>query len=361
MLVRSAIVIYNAIKPYRVTAALWVTAIAIVIINYVVFFDHAKSALQPVSNHTESTLQPANIEYAKTKSTSNTISAPKKSDKKTAPKILFAGNELKTYDAKTSQQVEQTFADFSYDLRTLIKNKAKVPAIQPNRVPTDLGKIGDVKKHKNLFISMMLPLALKINQDIAIKRAELLDIMQVYKTTGEITPQQQSFIEHTTLEFGGKEDWELQKVLDTLWVRVDKLPVSLILAQGAIESGWGTSRFSIEGNALFGQWTWSKGKGMVPADRAKGKTHTIKVFSSPYQSMKAYVNNINRNPAYARLRKLRMSLHADNIDITGAALATTLDKYSQEREAYVQKLLGIISRDNLEQYNHLQIETPNIK
>ena len=77
--------------------------------------------------------------------------------------------------------------------------------------------------------------------------------------------------------------------------------------------------------------------------------------------MRAYVNNINSNPAYERLRKLRMKLHAENIDITGAKLATTLDKYSQEREVYVNKLLDIISSNKLEQYNQLQIEAYNIK
>ena len=350
MLLRSLITIYTLVKTYRMDATLWVATIAIVFMNYVVFFDHSKSIFQPV-----------NIEYTTTKNTSKTSIAPNKSDKKIAPKLLLSGNGLKTYDATTSQQVEQTFAYFSYHLSTLVKNKKTIPAIQPNRIPTDLGKLLDVKKRKDLFTSMMLPLALKINQDITAKRVKLLNVINVYKNTGEITPQQRLFIKHTILEFGGKEDWKIQKALDNLWVRVNTLPVSLIIAQGAVESGWGTSRFSIEGNALFGQWTWTKGKGIVPSVREKGKTHSIKKFSSPYQSMRAYVDNINRNPAYERLRKLRMKLHAENIDITGTKLATTLDKYSQEREVYVNKLLDIISSNKLEQYNHLQIEAYNIK
>ena len=348
MLSRSAMTLYAFMKRYKMIATLFITTIATVFIIYFVFFDHSKS--DPL---------PANVEYKTTKSTSNTSIPTNKSDKKIVPKFLSSQDGLKIYDAAKFQQVEQTFTGILYDLSTLVKHKRKVPAIQPNRVPTDLGKLLDIKKRKELFISMMLPMALKINQDITDKRVKLLNVINFYKNTGKITPQQRSFIDDIASEFGGKKDWKLQKALDTLLVRVDTLPVSLILAQSVVESGWGTSRFAIEGNALFGQWT--KGVGMVPANRAKNSKHSVKRFSSPFQSMKAYMYNINRNPAYADLRKLRMKLKADNEEVTGAKLATTLNKYSQEHEVYVNKLLSIISKNKLEQYKHQRIETSHIK
>ncbi len=124
--------------------------------------------------------------------------------------------------------------------------------------------------------------------------------------------------------------------------RVDGVPPSLVLAQAAEESGWGTSRFVREGNALFGQWTWTDDhRGIVPAEREEGESHRIRAFSSVKGAIQAYVRNLNTHPAYDRFR-LQRALGASGYDLTA-----TLDKYSERGLKYVETLRTIMQSNRL--------------
>jgi len=126
--------------------------------------------------------------------------------------------------------------------------------------------------------------------------------------------------------------------ITALLERIDVIPTSLILAQSAEESGWGTSRFVRQGNALFGQWAWGDDEGIVPKGREEGKTHVIKAFGSLMDSVRAYARNINSHPAYQSLRERRAALRADGQMITGWELAETLTKYSERGAEYVDSI-----------------------
>ena len=138
-----------------------------------------------------------------------------------------------------------------------------------------------------------------------------------------------------------------QEKLEELWRRVDIIPLSLVLAQSAEESGWGTSRFAAEGNALFGQWAWGK-NAIKPKEQRSGKgDYGIARFDSPLESMRAYMLNLNTHRAYTDLRKARAALRNQGQKPDGETLARTLTRYSERGEEYVGTLLSIMKVNNL--------------
>lgn len=133
--------------------------------------------------------------------------------------------------------------------------------------------------------------------------------------------------------------------------RVDIVPPSLALAQAANESAWGTSRFAREGNNYFGQWCYSRGCGLVPAERDEDASHEVAHFASARQSVRRYVNNINTHYAYEDLRQRRADLRAADAPVTGLKLAPALIRYSQRGQAYVDELEAMIRFNDLGRYD----------
>jgi Bax protein len=131
---------------------------------------------------------------------------------------------------------------------------------------------------------------------------------------------------------------------------IDIVPPSLALAQAALESGWGKSRFVKEANNLFGQWTYT-GKGLVPNSRDEGATHKIKIFDSLDHSMNGYIKNLNVGWAYKDYRELRAKIREANKQPMGLDLTKTLINYSQIREKYIKRLDSMIKRNNLTKYD----------
>ncbi|WP_217706551.1 glucosaminidase domain-containing protein [Salinivibrio sp. EAGSL] len=130
--------------------------------------------------------------------------------------------------------------------------------------------------------------------------------------------------------------------------RVDIIPPSLVLAQAANESAWGTSRFAREGNNYFGQWCFSKGCGLVPKQRTEGKTHEVAAFEGPQASVESYINNLNTHAAYQGLREIRARLREQNKTLSGAVLANGLGRYSERGQAYVEELQAMIRHNQLD-------------
>ena len=125
--------------------------------------------------------------------------------------------------------------------------------------------------------------------------------------------------------------------------KINTIPEKLVLAQAAVESSWGKSYFAIVANNLFGQWDYS-GKGMIPRNRDENATHTIRVFRSPEDSLAVYMRNLNRNPAYKKFRELRYKYWEQNKTFPAEVGASTLLKYSQLREEYVEILKNVIKQ-----------------
>ena len=134
---------------------------------------------------------------------------------------------------------------------------------------------------------------------------------------------------------------------DALLRRVDVIPVSLVLAQAANESAWGTSRFAREGNNLFGIWTWDESKGIVPKKRAPGHRHLVRRFDSIQESVRYYLHNLNSHPAYTQLRILRAHAREQGRPLRGSELAAGLTRYSARGEEYVRLIRQLIQRYDL--------------
>ena len=138
----------------------------------------------------------------------------------------------------------------------------------------------------------------------------------------------------------------VNKDLSTLKIRMDEIPVSMAIAQAAKETGWGTSRFAQEGNALFGQWTWS-GDGIKPSDADNDSTHKVMKFKILQASVRAYQRNLNTHSSYKDFRSARAELRDKKKKLDSIILTEHLDKYAETGKEYVRVLQQIIKQNNL--------------
>ena len=290
---------------------------------------------------------------------SNTnVKSEKKLVKKTQKKEKKQSDEkdieyLGEVDNTVSLNAETTynlFEDLDYNLKN-IRDGQKVKPIYLTKLPKDLKTLGDTKKKRELFIRIVLPLILKENEKIIEDRKKLFKILsKSFNTIGERVWLKRRFKEYKI------DDRDLAQ----LKMRMDIVPVSIALAQAANESGWGTSRFALEGNALFGQWTWSK-KGISPADQDPNKTHKVLQFQILKASVKAYKNNLNTHNAYKEFRETRAKLREKGKQITGLDLTKYLVKYAAIGEKYVEILEAIIRNNSLTDFDKADLLPTNLK
>ena len=264
-----------------------------------------------------------------------------KSKKKSDEKPEVENNEK--FENTVSLNTETTlnlFEDLGYDLKG-IRAGGKVKPIYLTKLPKDIKSLGDTRTKRELFIRIILPLILNENKKITDDRKKLFKILKKdFNTAGERVWLKRRFKEYKI------DDGDLAK----LKIRMDIIPVSIALAQAANESGWGTSRFALEGNALFGQWTWSK-KGISPKDKDKNKTHKVLQFQVLKASVRAYKNNLNTHNAYKEFREQRAKLRQDNQEIIGTDLTKYLKRYASIGEKYVKILDEIIKINSLTDFD----------
>ena len=264
-----------------------------------------------------------------------------KKDKKT--EITKEQEFTLKHDNTVSLNAETTsnlFDDLGYDLKG-VRAGQKVKPIYLTKLPRDLKYLGDTKKKRELFIKIVLPLILSENEKIQDDREKLFKILSKnFNTVGERVWLKRRFKEYKI------EDQDLAK----LKMRMDIIPVSMALAQAANESGWGTSRFALEGNALFGQWTWSK-KGISPKNKDPDQSHKILQFQILKASVRAYKNNLNTHNAYQEFREVRAKLRQSGTKITGLALVPYIKNYAAIGEKYVVILEDIIVNNSLSDFD----------
>ncbi|MGD8810417.1 MAG: glucosaminidase domain-containing protein [Gammaproteobacteria bacterium] len=234
------------------------------------------------------------------------------------------------------------FQTIGYDLEAVRNGGAAVPRIFLARVPNGLADVKQSTQRKQVFLSVMLPLVLEANEQVQRKRAQLLVIDAKLAAGKPLTADQQKRLEAIAAEYGVDADRT-----DILLRRVDAVPPSLALAQAAIESGWGTSRFIREGNAVFGEWTWGS-EGLVPNGREEGKSHKIRTFGQLLDSVRSYVHNLNTHAAYRDFRQTRHTLRAEGQPLAGLALVPTLISYSELKGKYLSLLRSIITSNELQ-------------
>lgn len=228
-----------------------------------------------------------------------------------------------------------------YTLADIRSAKKLVPKVYFVRLPSGLPEIRSAKQRKNLFIRIMLPLILKVNDDILADRGRLLTLEEHINAGHELPQRDVKWLSDLAIEYRVK-DADMAELLN----RVDAIPPSLALAQSAIESGWGTSRFAQQGNALYGQWTYG-GDGLVPDRRDEGKDHRIKAFPRLIESVVGYARNLNTHAAYGELRATRARRYAGQERASGIELAETLVSYSERGVLYIDDLRTIILSNGL--------------
>ena len=183
------------------------------------------------------------------------------------------------------------------------------------------------------------------NEKILYDRRKLTKITsKKYTTDEEKQWLRQKFLEYKVKKGSVKE----------LKIRMDIIPNSLALAQAAKESGWGTSRFALEGNAIFGQWTWD-GSGIAPLNRDRSKNHKILKFPILRASVKAYQNNLNTHKSYIKFREKRTQLREKKKDLNGLELSKTLSNYAQTGNEYIKILAKIIIQNRLMDFEPVKL------
>ena len=244
----------------------------------------------------------------------------------------------------TTTEISSLFDEVNYNLKDVRETKLIKP-IDIGLLPNEIKKIGSSKKRKDMFIKIVLPLIVKENNKIRIDRKRLFTILNKNSNTE---------IEKKWLEKKYKQYGVRQNDLSTLKVRMDEIPVSLAIAQAAKETGWGTSRFAIKGNALFGQWTWS-GEGLKPKNADEGKDHKVMKFHSLQLSVRAYLRNLNTHTTYRNLRKARTDLRNKNKQLDSIILSKYLDKYAETGSQYIEVLQKIIEQNNLKDFDEARL------
>ena len=258
---------------------------------------------------------------------------------------IFSLNDLETdtvrLDAST---IKQLFEDTNYTLKD-VREKKLVKPVALTLLPNEIKMIESTKKRKEFFIQIVLPLILKENNNIKLDRTRLFKIINKSNNTN---------LEKKWLDKKYKQYGIPSKDLSILKIRMDEVPVSLALAQAAKETGWGTSRFALEGNALFGQWTWS-GEGLKPKDAEKNEGHKVMKFNVLQASVRAYQRNINTHSTYKEFRKERAKLRDNGKPLDSIVLSEFLNKYAETGEKYVEVLQQIIKQNNLKDFDDAKL------
>ncbi len=244
----------------------------------------------------------------------------------------------------TTSEIDSLFKEVNYNLNDVRETKLVKP-IDIGLLPNEIKKIGNTKKRKDMFIKIVLPLIVKENNKIRVDRKRLFTILNKNSNTG---------IEKKWLEKKYKQYGVRKNDLSTLKVRMDEIPVSLAIAQAAKETGWGTSRFALKGNALFGQWTWS-GEGLKPKNADEGKDHKVMKFHSLKLSVRAYLRNLNTHSTYKNLRKARTELRNKDKPLDSLILSKHLDKYAETGSKYIEVLQKIIKQNNLKDFDEARL------
>ena len=250
---------------------------------------------------------------------------------------VFKFNDLPTDIVRLSAKtIEQLFKDTNYNLKD-VREKKLVKPVSLSLLPEEMKMIENTKQRKELFIQIILPLIIKENNSIKLDRKKLFKVLNKSNNT----KKEKKWLIQKFKQYGVSN-----KDFSTLKIRMDEIPTSLSIAQAAKETGWGTSRFALEGNALFGQWTWS-GDGIKPAGAEDDSTHKVMKFKVLQASVKAYHRNLNTHSSYRMFRSVRAELREEDKELDSMILSKYLDKYAATGKEYVKILQQIIRQNNL--------------
>ena len=268
--------------------------------------------------------------------------------------------KLQNSSVSETADIKEYFDSQSSKLDPLPEHSQLVAPIFIWRLPKDLIGIKKVNYRKKTFITLLLPLLIRHNIAITQKRSSLKILIE--KPILSLSIDEQNWLVKTALYYkifdkNIPKPIITKEILEELLNRIDIIPVSLALAQSSLETGWGTSRFSIDGNALFGQWTWKTNKGIRPKQRAPGTKHSVLRFSQLAESIEDYTHNLNSSSHYRSLRSKRSALRKAGYptDIWSQNLVDELKKYSSDSEHYISTIKAIIRENRLTDFDNYSL------
>ena len=273
---------------------------------------------------------------------------------RTVPKELSSqinDNDPNGHKRLTVKALAKKFTVLDYDFDNILDEGAAVPRILVVNIPRDIKKIRTPADRKMVFFKTILPLVLEANNYILRDRKRLLRIKAEKATEGMVSVVDRLWLAVLSDIYKVESD-NLSEMLR----RVDVIPPSIALAQAAEESGWGTSRFAIEGNALFGQYTFETKHSLVPLSRDKGKDHNIRAFSSLLDAVRSYAHNLNTHKAYRKFRSMREGLRRKGYEITGSKLVGALTSYSERGHKYVRTIRLIMNVNRLKNLDKAKVQ-----
>ena len=258
----------------------------------------------------------------------------------------------------SSDQFENKNVVFEWSkiILNYVKNDVPIPRMYFPYIPKNISQYKTNKK-KSVFKAILLPIALRGNE-IVLEERKLMKIAfstnNIYQI--ELLSKKYKIKNFKKINFSNLNRSELRKIKSELLNKINSIPISLILAQSIIESGWGASRFAQEGNALFGQWTWKNDDGIKPKGNLDAN-FSVKNFDSLLDSVNSYILNLNTHPAYKGLRSFRLSQYNTGKNITGNDMANFLDKYAEIGVEYVIKVKKMIEKNQLSKYENSILTT----
>lgn len=267
-----------------------------------------------------------------------------------------ADRPVERFEYDSPGQVEELAVSLNYTPEAWQAGIREVPRLYITKIPprwrdTTSGEMPVVDK-KRAFFRLLGPLILHANELIQSDRQQVESIVEALRAGKTPGSNDQAFLREIAIAYkvaeeGSDFDITDRALQDELIRRVDSLPPSLVLAQAAEESGWGTSRFAVQGNALFGMWTWGD-EGIRPEQqRSEHGDHKIASYETPLQSVMAYMRNLNTHRSYETLRARRAELRRSGAKVTGWELAKTLTKYSERGQDYVDSLHALMKTNML--------------
>ncbi|WP_457599588.1 glucosaminidase domain-containing protein [Hydrogenimonas sp.] len=261
------------------------------------------------------------------------------------PKLLY-------YSVNSYKQTMQILDNLGYSDDAFRKGMKTIPRVLITHVSSRWKEQADtipVETKKSIFLRLLASGALIANEEVMKERRKLLALLKELER-GAISRKESEWLRALALKYKViKKEGDIltRQKLRELVKRVDIVPPSIVLAQGAVESGWGTSRFAVEGNALFGQWSFSDTAMKPKEQRSRLGNYGLATFKTPLDSIRSYLLNLNTHPAYRDFRDLRAQLRAHGLPLSGEVLLPTLEHYSERRWEYLDDLQKIIRANNL--------------
>ena len=257
----------------------------------------------------------------------------------------------------SSDQINEKKRVISWSNQILnnVENQIPLARMYFPTIPENINKY-KISEKKKVFLSILLPISLRGNELVMEERRLMKGAFltnNIYKI--EYFAKRYNVKDYKKINFGELTSIQLNKIKRELLIKINTIPISMVIAQAIIESGWGSSRFAKEGNALFGEWTWKNNVGIKPKENLDAN-FAVKSFKNISESLNSYILNLNRHPAYKELRNFRAMMFKTGKNITGYDTASYLENYAEIGLAYVIKVTEMINSNKLYRFEDVVLE-----